>query len=429
MISWPAFTGKQVIDLKLDRTGKLLERLGNPHNKLQNVIHVAGTNGKGSTISFLRSFINAAGYNTNVYTSPHLVKFNERIVTQNQEISDQNLEKILIECQEASANPFEIKPTFFEGTTVAALLAFATYQADYNLIETGLGGRLDATNIFTSKLAAIITPIDLDHTELLGDNLTKIALEKIAISPAAKHIIISKQQPEALKAIKLYLKQNQKHGARFCGEDYDFYTDQDNFIYAEADFSLTIPLKDIPLIGEHQYINLATAIATLYAISENKAEIANAIKAGISKTYWPARIEKISTGKFPALVNNDSEIYLDGGHNLHAATAIANWLKTQSKYKEIKLLFTMASDKDAESFLKVISPYITHIYSYNFSHEREFHNHDSITKISKDLELPCSILPSLENFFKAEPTDKTLYFICGSLFLAGEFLRQNLCND
>lgn len=422
-LTWPNYTNKNSIELKLDRVKALLGRLNNPEQKLKNIIHFAGTNGKGSTLTFLSFLLDAHKFQVNCYTSPHLVKFNERIKLNNKDIDDDNLSKILRECQtNANAIP-SIKVTFFEGTTVAAFLAFAESQADYNLIETGLGGRLDATNIFNHKKMAVITPIDYDHMEFLGNSLEEIAKEKIAIATDAEQIIIAKQKGEINNFFKTYLKKRDRSKIKFFAEDYNFYIENDNFIYKQGSITLKINIAEIGLKGEHQYINLATALCCFFSLKEYyKIE---AIKQAVKKTYWPGRLESIRSGKFYDIISKDSAIYIDGGHNLSAALSIEKWLnENRKKYDQVKLIFNMAKDKKCQEFLEIISKDNDELYYFSFSHDRELYSKNEIAEIAQNLNIKFSNEEKLIEIIK-QKNKKTLYLICGSLYAIGEFKKQN----
>ena len=296
----PSTLGKCQIDYEtvFERMSIVLEKLNNPHQKLPPIIHVTGTNGKGSTASLLAKIFTTAGYKTHLYTSPHLHDCNERIVLNSEKISDNFLYEIMEEVRiAADSTPL----TFMEGFTIGAFLAFSKVPADIVIIECGMGGRIDATNIIEKKLASVITPISFDHTEYLGNSIERIALEKAMIMRAGTPLIVA-SQPSAAKEIIKILANDQKIDSYFYDEDFAIAIDDET---AEFDLEFfgkkqNFNLNDLPkpaLQGQHQYINFATAIATILAIKEQNPDLfkieQNHINSAISSVYWPSRIEKV----------------------------------------------------------------------------------------------------------------------------------------
>ncbi|MDG1859901.1 MAG: Mur ligase family protein, partial [Emcibacteraceae bacterium] len=295
----------KIIDLSLDRMHDILGKLGNPQEKLPPVIHVAGTNGKGSTISYLRSICEAANLSVHVYTSPHLVRFNERIRLNGKLISEEDLQQTLEYCENVNGG----EPiTYFEITTAAAFKAFADNPADVLILEVGLGGRLDATNVVDHPLSTVVTPVSLDHEQFLGSEITHIATEKASIAKKDVSMIIGSQSEEALAQI---IKIASTKGADLK-DTWSYEILEDGFIYKDSQGELCLPNPN--LNGSHQISNAALAIATLR--HQEKLIINNDCYAsGISSARWPARMQNITNSSFGSILPKGSELWLDGGHN------------------------------------------------------------------------------------------------------------------
>lgn len=391
---WPSFVGAQDIDLKLERVKKLLNLVDNPERKIKNIIHVAGTNGKGSTSAFLRSFLRAAGYSVNLYTSPHLVNFNERISLNGQDITDKELNKLSRKYQKIVAQA-EIKITFFEATTIMAIDAFAQHQADYNIIEVGLGGRLDATNIFTQKLAAIITPIALDHQEFLGAELIKIAKEKAGIILKNTPIFLGKQRGSVKKMIFDVAK------VKNCPINY--YTE-----YKEK-----IP-SNLGLNGRHQRLNFKlAALAFKHLTNQNIAANYHDFLS------WPARLQDITQlckKKYDLL---KYKLFLDGGHNEDAAKALKVFI---AENNISHIILAMVKRKDINKFIQQIKSTKLKIYLTEISNNQESVKINDLTaRLAVDAIFPNYKL-ALEAIL-AESNYKNL-LMAGSLFFAAEILAD-----
>jgi len=353
--SWPIPLGVKPIDLGLERIRQLMGKLGVGEKNLPPVIHVAGTNGKGSTIAFLRAFLEAAGYSVHVYTSPHLVYFNERIVLAGKMISDEFLGEVLAECKEAAR---DIPVTFFEGTTAAAFLAFSRIPADILLLETGMGGRLDATNIIEKPLLIIITPISLDHMAYLGDTLVKIAGEKAAIMKPSVACVLGKQEAAAAGVIEMVARekgvellrfghewrvektlltsssisalcfvpcasylQGTKHKAQSTDEE-------EGFKFISNDRTINLPSPALP--GDHQLLNAGVAIAALEKMPDFKVSPHHII-TGLKSVTWPARLQHLTTGRLTEMLPGNYSLWLDGGHNRAGGEILAEWLRAVHK--------------------------------------------------------------------------------------------------
>src|SRR5229473_2521223 len=302
----------KLIDLSLDRMWRILAALGHPERSLPPVIHVGGTNGKGSTIAFMRAILEAAGRRVHVYTSPHLVRFNERFRLggegEGRLASDDELAAALLECERANAGA---PITVFEITTAAGLLLFARHPADALLLEVGLGGRLDATNVVERPLAAVITPVSFDHAEHLGDSVGKIAAEKAGILKPGVPAIVAAQPREALAAIARQAARI-KAPIRIAGEDWTATEERGRLVYQDDDGLLDLPAPK--LYGRHQFENAGVAIAALRAVGALALPPA-AFESGIAKADWPARMQRLAHGRLAALAPPGSELWLDGGRN------------------------------------------------------------------------------------------------------------------
>src|SRR3954469_3778720 len=310
------------IDLSLDRMWRLLAALGHPERQLPPVIHVAGTNGKGSTVAFMRAMLEADGRRVHVYTSPHLVRFNERFrlghAGGGELISDEALADALSECEAANGSA---PITVFEIETAAAFLLFARHPADVLLLEVGLGGRLDATNVVDRPLATVITPVSFDHAEFLGGTLAQIAAEKAGILKSGTPAVIAAQPRDALAAIERQAARL-KAPIRIAGEDWTATEERGRLVFQDEAGLLDLPAPK--LYGRHQFENAGVAIAALRA-ARIKLRVA-AFEAGIAGAEWPARMQRLPAGRLTALAPAGSEIWLDGGHNADGGRAIANAL-------------------------------------------------------------------------------------------------------
>ncbi len=418
---WPDFTGYRNIELGLSRVYQLLERLGNPQKKLPPTIHLAGTNGKGSTLSFLRSIFVEAGYNVHCYTSPHLVNFNERIVLNNAEISDDFLSEILQHCQKAAQKSPAIPVTFFEGITVAAIVAFSRIKSDILLLETGMGGRLDATNILPQVLCSIITPIAFDHTDFLGKTLSKIAFEKAGIIKKDCPVIVGKQKISALKSIETQAAKLNA-ATKIFARDWKVKKDKNGFLFCGFDKNLTLPMPS--LIGDHQIENAGAAIAATLTQQQFKISEEN-IRSAISKTFWPCRLQKIMSGKFLENLPKNFDLYVDGSHNLQGATTLEKFLK-QQKNKKIFVIFSMLQDKDCFGFLKKIAPQIDQLFAMAIPDEAKSRPAKEIALISENLGVKTLAIENFDAAFsQIKCSEPALILICGSLYLAGSFLNES----
>src|SRR5436309_14322341 len=338
------------IDLSLERMWRILAALGDPQRRLPPVIHVAGTNGKGSTIAFMRAILEAAGLAVHVCTSPHLVRCNERFrlgaEREGRVVSDEELADALGECERVNAGA---PITVFEITTAAALLLFARHRADVLLLEVGMGGRLDATNVIDHPLASVMTPVSVYHADHLRDTLAKIASEKAGILKPAVPAIVAAQPREALAAIER-VAARAKAPVKIAGEDWTATEERGRLVYQDDAGLLDLPAPK--LYGRHQFENAGLAIASLRAIDAPK--LAPQAFEGVAKAEWPARMQRLSSGALAALVPPGGELWLDGGHNPDGGRAIANALATLEERvsRPLVLVVGMLASKDSAGFLK-----------------------------------------------------------------------------
>jgi dihydrofolate synthase / folylpolyglutamate synthase len=412
------------IDLSLDRVQRLLAALDHPERKLPPVIHVAGTNGKGSTIAFLRAILEAAGLHVHVYTSPHLVRFNERFRLAGSLVSDDELAAALEECERANAGALI---TVFEITTAVGLLLFARRPADVLLLEVGLGGRLDATNVVDNPLATIVTPISIDHTEFLGPTLEKIAAEKAGIFKRGVPALIAAQSREVLAVLERQAARL-KAPMKIAGEDWTATEERSRLVYQDDAGLLDLPAPK--LYGRHQFENAGLAIAALRALLQFKISPA-AFEAGMVKADWPARLHRLGHGRLAELVPAGSELWLDGGHNPDGGRAIAAALADLEERvsRPLVLIVGMLASKDCEGFLRNFSGLARRVIAVPVPGADKGLTAETVADAARAIDLPTASRANLNEALDAvrkldlDPAPRIL--ITGSLYLAGEVLRMN----
>jgi dihydrofolate synthase/folylpolyglutamate synthase len=415
----------KLIDLGLERTERLLAALGSPEKKLPPVVHVAGTNGKGSLVAYLRAMAEAAGYRVHVYTSPHLVRFNERIRVAGKLIQDAELDAILTECEAINDG----KPiTFFEITTVAAFLAFARTPADLAVIEVGMGGRLDTTNVVTPALSAI-TPIGYDHTGFLGDKLEGIAGEKAGILKRAVPGVIGRQRDISAQVIQAEAAKLAAPLFRM-GREWQVTSTERGFRYDSDLLGLDLPAP--ALAGAHQIDNAATAVACIERLRAARFEIGDqAIVKGLATVDWPARLQKLSRGPLVEALPPGSELWLDGGHNedcgLALARMAADWAREPAPLP-LYLVFGMLTTKDASGFLRPLARHARGARAVPFPEGHSAYTPEEASARAADVGLDCvpanDIGAALEDLLATQPAPMRI-LICGSLYLAGAVLARN----
>jgi len=416
------------IDLGLERMGKLLERLDHPERKLPPVIHVAGTNGKGSTIAYLRAILEAAGLRVHVYTSPSLVRINERFRLGRPGggvlVGDDELYAALEHCESANAGA---PITLFEIETAAAFHLFARHPADVLLLEVGLGGRLDATNVIDAPLATVIAPVSMDHTEFLGDTLTAIAGEKAAIIKRNVPAISAEQLPEAMAVIEQYAK-HMHAPLHTAGEGWHVNVERGRLVYQD-DRGL-MDLAAPKLFGRHQFDNAGLAIATLRAQDRFRIDIA-AFEAGIVNAEWPARMQRLASGALLEQAPQGCEIWLDGGHNAEggrvAAAALGDLEERVSR--PLVVIAGMMANKDARAFLANFAGLTRHIIALEIPNQDKAMPPDRLADAARALGMRVEIAGSVEAALRSlarlayEVPPRIL--ITGSLYLAGHVLDVN----
>lgn len=405
----------KVIDLTLDRVWALLAKMDNPQAKLPPVIHIAGTNGKGSTQAMMRAGLEGTGLTAHAYTSPHLAWFHERIRLAGTLISEDALSDVLDRCYVANGtDPI----TYFEITTVAALVAFAEAQADYTLLEVGLGGRLDATNVVDSPAVCVITPVDLDHQQFLGDTLPEIAAEKAGILKKGVTCVVGPQQDAALDVIE---RQAARVGAPLLvhGQHWHVGEEAGRLVYQDERGLLDLPLPS--LRGPHQIMNAGGAIAALrhLGIDENGCE------AAMTNADWPARMQRLTSGVLVDLAGS-ADLWLDGGHNPAAGKAIAATLATLPA-RPTHIICGMLNTKEYTGFLKPLAACAQSLTAVAIPGEANSLPAQSIAEAATQLGLRSSAADSVEQALTAltfqHPNARIV--ICGSLYLAGHVIRQN----
>jgi dihydrofolate synthase/folylpolyglutamate synthase len=422
MPHWPIPYGKRPIDLGLERIKELLARLGNPHKKLPPVVHVAGTNGKGSTIAFLKSILEAAGYRVHRYISPHLTQFNERICLAGNNISDEYLYEI---CEETRLAASDLQTTFFEGTTAAAFLAFARTPADIVLLETGMGGRLDATNVIDKPAATVITPIGFDHTEYLGETLAQIAAEKAGIIKAGVPCIISWQHDEAYKTLESRCHQLQAPIFAHA-KQWDFrHHSKDTFLWSDGDKTFEFPLP--ALQGAHQMINASAAIACLQWLPAEFQFKLEDIANGLIKAKWPARLERIETGVLARKLPPGWELWLDGAHNVQAAEIMASIVDSWDD-KPLILINGRTAERDIAGFLKYFQGKASHVIGVTVQSEPRAEKGELISQVAHELGFTTASFDFIDDAVQHAISlgyDQARILACGSLYLAGDILLAN----
>lgn len=404
----------KVIDLTLDRVHRLLAALGNPERSLPPVVHIAGTNGKGSTQAMMRAGMEAAGATVHAYTSPHLARFHERIRLAGELISEPALTALLDECVQANG-PDEI--TFFEITTCAAFLAFARTKADWTLLEVGLGGRLDATNVMAPRLS-IITPVSLDHQQFLGETVAEIAFEKAGIIKRGVPVVIGPQTDEGMAVIE---HQAARMGAPVLafGQQWHVMQEHGRLVFQDENGLLDLPLPNLP--GPHQIQNAGAALAALRHLGFDNA----ACEAAITRAYWPARMQRLRTGPLVDAAPQ-VELWLDGGHNPAGGQAIAATLARMPQ-RPTHLICGMLNTKDVLGYMQPLAAQATTLTAVSIPGEKNTLPAEVTRDAAQAAGIPATTAPSvaeaLSNIAAKDPEARVL--ICGSLYLAGSVLREN----
>jgi dihydrofolate synthase/folylpolyglutamate synthase len=408
--------------MSLDRIRRLLADLGDPQERIAPVIHVAGTNGKGSTVAYLRAIAEAAGLRAHVYTSPHLVRFNERIRLAGALIDDDALGAILEEVERVNAGA---PITFFEITTVAAFVAFARAPADLTLLEVGMGGRLDATNLVRQPLASVITPVSFDHMDYLGDTLGAIAGEKAGILKPGVPAAVAAQPVEADAAIA---RRAREIGAPLFrhGREWRVTPHGSGFAYAGVR-RLELPMP--ALAGPHQIANAATAIAAIDLLPGRIAIDAEAIGRGLQQVEWPARLQRLTRGPLVASLEKATELWLDGAHNDDGARVVADWVRSLGNGATIDLVVALRSTKRAAGFFAALAPVTRRLVACGNAADHLATPPEALALAARaagiaDVATAPDVGAAIRRL--ADRSDPPLrVLICGSLYFAGAVLAEN----
>lgn len=406
----------QRIDLSLERMRVLCAALGDPQHRLPPVIHVAGTNGKGSTVAFIRAIAEAAGLRVHAYTSPHLVRFNERIRLAGRLIEDEALNAIL-DRVEAAIDASGSEATVFESTTAAAFVAMSETPADLAVIEVGLGGVLDATNVIERPLLSVIAPVDLDHAEFLGTSLRGVAVEKAGILKPGARGLIARQPEEAMAAIEV-AAETVRSPLTVMGVDFDAWAERGGLAFQDPNRFLDLPAP--ALAGPHQVANAGLAVAVALELDLPESAIAE----GLRMVRWPARMQRLTGGPYgEAARAADAELWLDGGHNPHAARALAEALAERQARapRPLALIVGMLGNKDAGGFFEALKDTGAAVFTVPF--EGAAAEPEALAAVARGHGLGATACASA-----TEALDRALRMgagrvvICGSLYLAGEVL-------
>lgn len=407
------------IDLSLDRLERLLTQLGHPERRVAPVVHIAGTNGKGSTLAMLDAMLHSAGRRVQRYISPHLVHFAERMLFDGQPIGDAPLADVLDITESVNGGA---PITFFEITTAAAFLAFARRPADILLLETGLGGRLDATNVIEVPRLTVLAPISLDHQSFLGDSLTEIAAEKAGIMKPGVPCVVGPQEPEALAVIRARAEELDVP-LQLYGRDWMVRRvgDRLRMSVARDDFDLPLPA----LFGCHQVDNAGLAVACALALAD-LAPDGGAIAGGLRDVHWPGRLQRLHQGPLPQHLPPGWELWLDGGHNPAAADALAASLSGVDA--PLHLIVGMLKTKDERGFLQSLMPLVQSVHTVPVPGEPASHDPATAAAEARSLGLRAASAADVATALRtiAEIGRRPArVLICGSLYLAGHVLRTN----
>lgn len=412
----------KLIDLSLERMWRILAALGNPQDRLPPVIHVAGTNGKGSVVAYLRAFHEAAGRRAHVYTSPHLVHFHERIRLGAEGggrlVSEAELAEALEECERVNAGA---PITLFEITTAAAFLIFSRHPAEVLLLEVGLGGRLDSTNVVSHPAAAVITQIAHDHADLLGTDLAGIAAEKAGIVKKGAPVIVSRQSETVLAVIERAAARN-RAPLHVSGAEWHAYGEHGRFVFQDEIGLIDLPAPRLP--GRHQFENAGTAIATLRVLEPGFP--VSAFEKGLQSVEWPARLQRLVDTPLSKLAPADAEIWLDGGHNPAAGRVVAEAMAEceERDSRPLYLIAGMLTTKDPSGFFEAFAGLARRVVTVPVPDTAAGFPPADLAAAARNAGLSATPAPGVLEALEGLPRDSSpRILICGSLYLAGEVLR------
>ena len=405
----------KIIDLTLDRVWALLDRLGNPQNALPPVIHIAGTNGKGSTLAMIRAGLEGAGKRVHAYTSPHLARFHERIYLAGDYISEPDLTAVLDECYSANG---DTPITYFEITTCAALLAMSRTPADYVLLEVGLGGRLDATNVIARPALTVITPVAMDHEGFLGDTLAKIAGEKAGIIKRGVACVVGPQADEALDMIEA---QATRLGAPLLahGQHWHVTSERGRLVFQDETGLRDLPLPN--LLGAHQIENAGGALAALRHLQAGDA----ALEAAVTQARWPARMQRLTHGPLTRAAPQ-AELWLDGGHNPAAGQALGRYLGGLPD-RPMHLVCGMMNTKDVQGYMRPLAAHAASLTALSIPGEPNTLEAADTAAAARAVGMQATVADNAHDAIQTIVADDphARILICGSLYLAGAILREN----
>jgi dihydrofolate synthase / folylpolyglutamate synthase len=405
----------KVIDLTLDRMLGLLPRLGNPEAALPPIVHVAGTNGKGSTQAMIRAGLEQAGLKVHAYTSPHLARFHERIRVAGEFISEADLTEVLDFCEKANGST---NITYFEITTAAAFVAFARVPADMTLLEVGMGGRYDATNVFDAPRLTVITPVSYDHQQYLGETLAEIAWSKAGIVKRGVPCVVGPQEEAAMEVIEAEAR---KMGAPLIayGQHWHVWEERGRMIFQDERGLLDLPMPN--LLGPHQVTNAGAAIASLRALGHDDA----ACEAAVTRAYWPARMQRLSEGHIAALAP-EAEVWLDGGHNPAGGEAVASTLARMPP-RPTYMVCGMLNTKDVQGYLRPMVGLVAGLQGISIPDATATLTAEETTGHARAVGLRAEAAASLREGIAAIVAEnpRARILLCGSLYLAGYVLREN----
>jgi dihydrofolate synthase/folylpolyglutamate synthase len=426
---WPKFLSlsksKNDIYNTYEAGKTILSKLGNPERKIPPVIHIAGTNGKGSVLAHLKFLLEVSGYKLHIHISPHLIDFNERIILASKTISDKYLYEIMEKCRVAAIG---YPTTLFSATTIASFIAFAEIKADLTILEVGMGGQFDSTNVIDNPLISVITPISYDHTEFLGNSLEEIAYAKSGIIKPCCSCVFAKQPEIARRVLEA---QAIKNKALVYRQDFEWECDeyQEEYLkFTSSGESAIFPRS--ALIGRHQIDNagVAIAVATLLKNKYGFEKITHeSIADGMQKVYWPARLEQIKSGRLFELLPPGWEIFLDGAHNEAGSKILAEWA-AKGDSKLLYAIIGVTRGKDRRAFLSNLKPHIKHMYGVCVRSEIHAETSSGITEIAESVGIPAQSSESVKHAvidICSRYRSPARIIICGSLYLAGDVKKIN----